>query len=180
MKRDYIGENIRIYRERANLTQQELADKVGVSWEMISRYERLASSPVNKIEKLADALGVKKSQLMEEHIPSSINSMDLRVPLFTRIPIPPRFSPTQTNYYYQCPEWILINHKGVIALDNSIVQSNVVTLSTQGLLYVSTEYKLKGDEYIVVKNSTTLEVKKYQGENSEKILGILIAQEVRY
>ena len=40
MKNNYIGENIRTYRARANLTQQQLADKVGVSWEMISRYER--------------------------------------------------------------------------------------------------------------------------------------------
>jgi DNA-binding XRE family transcriptional regulator len=35
MEHSYIAENIKRYRERANMTQQQLADKVGVSWEMI-------------------------------------------------------------------------------------------------------------------------------------------------
>jgi transcriptional regulator with XRE-family HTH domain len=180
MKGNYIGENIRIYRERSNLTQQELADRVGVSWEMISRYERAASSPLKKIERLADALGVKKSQLIEEHIPNGPNSFDLRIPLFTKIPTPPRFNSSQTNYYYQCPEWIFKNYKGMIALDSSLVKTDIPNFSKSGVLYISTEFKLKGNEYIVVKNYDSLEVKKYKGENQEKILGILIAKEIRY
>ena len=40
MNNKYIGENIKIYRERKKLTQRELGDKIGKTWEMISRYER--------------------------------------------------------------------------------------------------------------------------------------------
>ena len=83
MKQDYIGENIRIYRERAHLTQQELADKIGVSWEMISRYERSASSPLKKIGAIANALNVYMSTLLEKHIPERLYRMEYKLPLFT-------------------------------------------------------------------------------------------------
>lgn len=180
MKRNYIGENIRIYRERSKLTQQELADKVGVSWEMISRYERAASSPLKKLDKLADALKVKESQLLEEHIPESINSADLRVPLFTKIPTPPRFNPLQTNYYYQCPEWIMKSYSQVIALDASLVKSEIPNFSNKGVLFLTMEYTLENGEYIVIQNYDSLEVKRYKGGKNEKILGKLIAKEIRY
>ncbi|HNW33178.1 MAG TPA: helix-turn-helix transcriptional regulator, partial [Candidatus Dojkabacteria bacterium] len=69
MEQNYIGENIRIYRERANLTQQQLADKVGITWEMISRYERNESLPFRKLDGISKALDVPKSQLVERHTP---------------------------------------------------------------------------------------------------------------
>ena len=34
-----IGENIRKYRKQADLTQEELADKLGVSYQSVSRWE---------------------------------------------------------------------------------------------------------------------------------------------
>ena len=180
MEENYIGENIRLYRERLNLTQQELADKVGVSWEMISRYERTASSPLNKIHKIADALQVSQSQLLEEHIPQGLMFSDLRVPLFTSIPSPARFSPSQTNYYYISPEWIIKNYKEVIAVDCIIVNSNIPNFKKSGVLFISTDHSRDMSEYIVVKRYDSLELKKYEGEKKEDILGILIAQEIRY
>ena len=120
MKQNYIGENIRLYRERANLTQQELADKIGVSWEMVSRYERSQSSPLKKIEELSLALNVYKSNLLEQHIPERIYPMEYRVPLFTRLPLQ-----DYANNYYSCPEWILKRDLKAIALESNIVSSNL-------------------------------------------------------
>lgn len=51
-----IGKVIREERRKKGLSQQELATKVGVTWEMISRYERGKSSALNKILELAEAL----------------------------------------------------------------------------------------------------------------------------
>lgn len=53
-----IGEIIRDQRQKKNLSQVELARKVGVTWEMISRYERGKSSALNKLQELAFALEV--------------------------------------------------------------------------------------------------------------------------
>jgi len=91
MKNDYIGENIRTYRARANLTQQQLADKVGVSWEMVSRYERSINSPFKKIYKISSALNVPESLLLEKHIPKKYSNIDYKVPLFIQIPSSNKF-----------------------------------------------------------------------------------------
>lgn len=53
-----IGKIIRDQRKNLNLSQVELARKVGVTWEMISRYERGKSSALNKLQELALALEV--------------------------------------------------------------------------------------------------------------------------
>lgn len=180
MEDNYIGENIRLYRERRNLTQQQLADKVGVSWEMISRYERSTSSPLAKINKIANALDVKKSQLLEEHIPQGLAFTDLRLPLFTHIPSPAKFSISQTNYFYISPEWIVKNYKNVIAIDSSLIKSSIPEFQKNSILFVSLDYTPNRGEYICLKRYDSLEIKKYEGEKKEDILGVLLAQEIRY
>lgn len=180
MKRNYIGENIRIYRERQKLTQQDLADKVGVTWEMISRYERSASSPMKKLDLIADSLGISESQLLQEHIPEGIHPNELRVPLFVKIPSPARFTPIQTNYFYSCPEWVMKKYEGIVALDTSIVSTKIQNFILNGVIFVSTKAKLQPDTYIVTRGYDTLEIKMYKGESIENVLGVLVSQEVRY
>jgi transcriptional regulator with XRE-family HTH domain len=63
-----IGENIRKYRNRLDLTQEELADRIGVTWEMVSRYERGESSPMNKLEKISNALNVPITDLINNSL----------------------------------------------------------------------------------------------------------------
>lgn len=54
-----FGANLRHQRKAKKLTQAELAERVGVSTEMISKMERgIASPSFQTIEKLADVLGV--------------------------------------------------------------------------------------------------------------------------
>lgn len=54
-----FGANLRHQRKAKNLTQADLAERVGVSTEMISKVERgIASPSFHTIEKLADVLGV--------------------------------------------------------------------------------------------------------------------------
>jgi len=57
-----IGRTIREQRQKKRLSQSELAKKVGVTWEMISRYERGRSSSLQKILLLADALDLDVSK----------------------------------------------------------------------------------------------------------------------
>jgi transcriptional regulator with XRE-family HTH domain len=54
-----IGRIIREQRLKLGLSQQQLAKKVGVTWEMVSRYERGKSSALQKIFELAEALEVE-------------------------------------------------------------------------------------------------------------------------
>jgi len=57
---------LRAVRERAALTQRELAAKAGVTYVQISRIERGAAEPYpGTVRKLATALGVAPTDLME-------------------------------------------------------------------------------------------------------------------
>jgi len=179
MEYSYIAENIKRYRERANMTQQQLADKVGVSWEMISRYEREESLPYKKLDEISKALNVSKSQLLEKHVPDKYSSMDYKIPLFLHIPLSNKFTSSQTNYYYICPEWILKRDKECIAIDTSLIDSNEENFKMNGVIYVSKQIKPQRNDWVVVRENRRLIVKMYD-ENSKNILGKILAQEVRY
>lgn len=179
MEHSYIAENIKRYRERANMTQQQLADKVGVSWEMISRYEREESLPYKKLDEISRALNVPKSQLLEKHVPDKYSSLDYKIPLFLQLPISNKFTPSQTNYYYICPEWILKIDKECIAIDTSLIESSEENFKMNGVIYVSKQIKPKRNDWVVIKENVVLRVKMYE-ENNTNILGKVLAQEIRY
>jgi len=179
MEYSYIAENIKRYRERANMTQQQLADKVGVSWEMISRYEREESLPYKKLDEISKALNVPKSQLLEKHVPDKYSSVDYKIPLFLHIPLSNKFTSSQTNYYYICPEWILKRDKECIAIDTSLIDSNEENFKMNGVIYVSKQIKPQRNDRVVVRENGRLIVKMYDG-NSPNILGKVLAQEIRY
>jgi len=62
--RRQVGAMVRHHRERAGLTQGELADKTGNALETISRIERGKSAPsFTTIEKFTEALGVDARDL---------------------------------------------------------------------------------------------------------------------
>ena len=179
MEYSYIAENIKRYRERANMTQQQLADKVGVSWEMISRYEREESLPYKKLDEISKALNVSKSQLLEKHVPDKYSSMDYKIPLFLHIPLSNKFTSSQTNYYYVCPEWILKRDKECIAIDTSLIDSNEEIFKMNGVIYVSKQIKPQRNDWVVVRENGRLTAKIYDGDNNN-ILGKILAQEIRY
>lgn len=54
-----IGENVKKYREKANLTQAELAEKVGIGTASVSRTERGEKRmKMETLRAFADALGI--------------------------------------------------------------------------------------------------------------------------
>lgn len=180
MKNNYIGENIRTYRVRANLTQQQLADKVGVSWEMISRYERQESSPLKKLENLSDALNVSKTQLLEKHIPQKYSYIDYKVPLFLNTPYLNRYIPNQANHYYVCPEWIVKRDKKCIAIDTSLISCEIENFKRDGVVYISTGIIPNREDLVLLKENNNLIVGKYKEYINSNILGKVLAQEIRY
>ena len=56
-----IGEKIKIIRKKNRLTQKELGDKLGVSYQMIAQYENGKRNPkIETVQKIADALDMSK------------------------------------------------------------------------------------------------------------------------
>ena len=65
-----IGSSLALLRKRASLTQSELAEKVEVDTETVSRFERGATMPsLVTLQMLADALGTTMADLIGESSP---------------------------------------------------------------------------------------------------------------
>ena len=63
-----IGERIRITRQNKKMSQQELAEKSGVAYKSLSRYELGASiPPADSLKAIADALGVTADYLVSDN-----------------------------------------------------------------------------------------------------------------
>ena len=61
-----IGENIRTFRKKNDLTQEAFADRLGVTYQSVSRWENGAASPDNTvIKKLAYLFDVTTDYLLE-------------------------------------------------------------------------------------------------------------------
>jgi transcriptional regulator with XRE-family HTH domain len=62
---EQIGKNIKKARKKAGLTQDVLADKVGIHVSYISRIERgVVNSSIEVLESIAKALKVKSSDIL--------------------------------------------------------------------------------------------------------------------
>jgi transcriptional regulator with XRE-family HTH domain len=62
-----IAELIRLYRQKRNMSQTELASKSGVNLKSLSRYELGTSiPPANTLKDLADAMGISTDALLGE------------------------------------------------------------------------------------------------------------------
>lgn len=63
--RKIVGENIRAYRTKADLTLEQLAEKSDMSWPYLSEIERGRENiSLDKLARLARALNVSLSDLM--------------------------------------------------------------------------------------------------------------------
>ena len=61
-----VGNRIKNARKTANMTQKELAEKLGISYVNISQYENGSRNPkLDQIEKIAAALGVGVEKLID-------------------------------------------------------------------------------------------------------------------
>jgi transcriptional regulator with XRE-family HTH domain len=59
-----FGQQLQALRARAGLTQEELADRVGVSLERVQRWETGGDEPGSgAVDKLAEALGVPREEV---------------------------------------------------------------------------------------------------------------------
>lgn len=70
-----IGQRIKAARERANMTQSQLADKVNITSQLLYKYEHdfITNIPSDKIEEIARALRISPAFLMGWVIPKKIN-----------------------------------------------------------------------------------------------------------
>ena len=172
MNNNYIGENIKIYRERQKLTQQQLADKIGKTWEMISRYERGVSSPLNQLESLAKALNTTPSELLNDITEKGIKLNFNKVPLFTNNSRD--FKKEETYLYYNTPDWILSLNPNVFAIDMKVIDNS------NGVVFVSPDSEININDMVLIREDNHLKIILLKSFSNIDIVGKVLAQEVRY
>lgn len=60
-----FGEKLKITREKCNLSQRQVGERLGVTQQTIAQYEKTIDQPkMSTVRKLADALGVSISELV--------------------------------------------------------------------------------------------------------------------
>lgn len=79
--------NLKIIREKLNLTQEELADKSGISVRTIQRIESGIEPKGHTLRLLANALGVNESDLLDkEDAPTKTNSTLIKIINISSLP----------------------------------------------------------------------------------------------
>lgn len=74
-----IGKNIRFLRAKAGLTQQQLADKIGMSQSIVGKLEmETRSMKIDVLEKIAEALDVSLSELIFKAHPFPYRHVPIR------------------------------------------------------------------------------------------------------
>ena len=60
-----IGENIRNFRKKNDLTQEDLADRLGVTYQSVSRWENSTTYPdIELLPAIAEALSITLDELL--------------------------------------------------------------------------------------------------------------------
>lgn len=101
-----VGRKISELRKKCNMTQMELADKMGISYQAVSNWECGKSMPdITKIPELAELFGItmdellgEKSELMESAVKGDVEGMVENLgTLGELVKIAPLMKPVQVN-----------------------------------------------------------------------------------
>ena len=84
-KISFLGENIQIIRKHRGMKQQELANKIGINMQSLSKIERGVNYPTfDTLEKIMDVLGVTPNELLSGEW-KYVNQAEKEVCQFLRI-----------------------------------------------------------------------------------------------
>lgn len=179
MNKNYIGENIRIYRERKKMTQRDLGEKIGKTWEMVSRYERGVSSAFKQIDSLADALDTNPSDLLRKPDENKQYVLN-RVPLFKSVPEGMDFLNTKAYEYYTAPDWMLNEDIGCFVIDSNLVEIKDESVRENTYLFISPNSEYVRNSIVLKRQNKGLVVDRRFNTKDEDIIGKVLAQEIRF
>lgn len=178
-----IGLRIKHQRLAAEITQKHLAEKIGTTWEMISRYETGKSSPLRKIGQIAEALDIPISKLLgdssleEGAIPYFRNTIPLINTPFSDL----KSALEKTKQFYSAPDWIVHTGTRPFAVEASLILLHTVKIEKNGILYISSEKPASPDDLVLTHDGNSPTIQPYSmKKTSAKILGVVLAWEKRF
>ncbi|MCA9385501.1 helix-turn-helix transcriptional regulator [Candidatus Dojkabacteria bacterium] len=187
-----IGRKIKNARIESGLSQAQLGKELGVTWEMVSRYENGRSSAFNHIDTIADILRkdvgyflgfshqVKYDTKEEQSGNTKGGNLRTTIPLFDSYNevIDEEYEPT---LHYDIPGWVVTKYTKLFALrlvsfnpeesDMEFSREDVAVLS-------KVTYNLESSYVLTLGDDDTLRLKKF--ESTDNVLGKLLYIERRF
>lgn len=161
------------------MTQRDLGEKIGKTWEMVSRYERGVSSAFKQIDSLADALDTNPSDLLRKPDENKQYVLN-RVPLFKSVPEGMDFLNTKAYEYYTAPDWMLNEDIGCFVIDSNLVEIKDESVRENTYLFISPNSEYVRNSIVLKRQNKGLVVDRRFNTKDEDIIGKVLAQEIRF
>lgn len=191
-----IGLQIKKARAEAQMTQAEVGKRIGVTWEMISRYENGKSSSRQNLEKISSVLkkpiqyffGVEELPISDEirKLKEILERREVEDQISREVPYLEsidEFSIKKavefTNQKYICPSWISTKYSEVFALKLSGIQSNVLVIAKNDVAYISASKKPEVGDLVLVKTDGVRHIVKNTRTLNKRFEGVILALEKR-
>ena len=178
----HIGLRIKYHRRYAGLTQKQLADKIGTTWEMVSRYETGKSSPLRRLTQISEALNVSASSLLSEDMLGEEGSSYRRntVPLLDKPFSTLADALKKTRNYYAAPDWVVHTCMRPFAINLEILTIKTAKITGTGIVYISQDKPESSKDIVLVHDGTNAILSPHGMHSSkEKVLGTAVAYEQR-
>lgn len=197
MESKQLGIQLKKARMESGLSQAELGKRIGVTWEMISRYENAKSSPRKNLEAIAKELkkpiqyffGVEELPIRDEikRLTALLEKREedpqkrFGVPLVETLG---EYSLTQaleyTKQFYGAPTWIASRFKGVFALRLDEVDSDVVSIGAGDTAFFARSLLAKPSDFVLLVEDGKMSIVKYVKSMRRAYFAVLVAVEKRY
>lgn len=142
-----IGKNIRLARQTVDMSQKELAQKLGVSWEMISRYENGRSNALNRLMEISNILSHNIDFFLSSHeLDSKLDNN--KVPFLFEVSIDFEATLRDFEVTYNLPEWVVKNYSKLFVLKLKNVKSEVINIDEKDLGVFSTDLTYDYNYYL--------------------------------
>jgi len=196
-----IGKQIKKARTDKGLSQEALGEKLGVTWEMVSRYENGRSSARKYLAELSQVLekpiayffGVEEdvieyniekiaSALKEKGVGYDKSSQN-KVTLIDNFSILGfEKSLKLTRQYYSAPEWVIEKYHDVFALrlESLTTETGVLEINKGDVGFFSPSTESNTGDIVLVQKGNSFRLTKFSTSLKEQVLAVLIIQEKRF
>lgn len=181
-----IGEKIKEARSIKGYSQKQLAEKLGITWEMLSKYENGRSNPINKIEELSYYLGKEihyffdfDNAFANNRIKNSGNTKNesSQIPLFESVLQVKSYikSNLTPQLLYSVSAWAVRDFAQLFALKCINIKSDNIVCSDDIAIF-SSDLHPSGNNYVLTEKGEIINRK----DLKNKAIATLIYVEKRY
>lgn len=177
-----IGSKIRYYRNKKNITQQGLAERVGISWEMISRYERGNSAAFKNLTKICDALGINSKDVFTKD--DEAYTYSAKIPIIELEKDSNQILFKKTMLSYSCPDWLILEDKDCFALAlGTNIKCTLLEPNKNIIFFISTNKKPKSHNLVLYFSDGKLNIAPLtdynKGKNKHEYVGVILGYDVK-